>query len=163
MLTLECALLAVFSVFGGSLLAGGQISPSLGWRFYLAVALPSLALGLQNATLRRVGGHTVRTTFVTGMLTDLAEAAVAYVFWARDRLAGPGLGVRAVLWLSFKDESLHRFALYSSIWLVYVIGAVAGTTADLRGSLHALALPVGVLLLVAVWNAVRPVLPPEPE
>jgi uncharacterized membrane protein YoaK (UPF0700 family) len=163
MLLLECILLAAFALYGDSLLVGGDISPLAGWRFYLAVALPTLALGVQNAALRRVGGHTVRTTFVTGMLTDLAEAAVAYAFWFHDTLrADPKTGWLRVLRRSPDDESLKRFALYTAIWLLYVIGAVGGTIAVSRWELGSLVFPVAVLALIATWNAWRPILPPEP-
>jgi uncharacterized membrane protein YoaK (UPF0700 family) len=161
MLALECLLLAAFALFGRTLLVGGEIPPADGWRFYLAVALPTVALGLQNAALRRVGGHTVRTTFVTGMLSDLAEAAVACGFWIRDAVAG-GRAMADVLRVLPDEESLHRFALYSAIWLLYIAGAVCGTLFELRALLNALAFPIAVLALLACWNLFRPILPPEP-
>jgi uncharacterized membrane protein YoaK (UPF0700 family) len=109
-------------------------------------------------------GHTVRTTFVTGMLTDLAEAAVAYAVWLHDELRrAPNLGLPAIVQRSLEDESLHRFVLYTGIWLLYVAGAVAGTLAKLRLSLAGLVLPIALLAVVAVWNALHPILPPEPE
>jgi len=163
-LLLECLLLAVFAVYASTVVVLGQVPPSDGWRFYLAVALPAFALGLQNAALRRVGGHTVRTTFVTGMLTDLAEAAVAYAVWLHDqRRCTPNLRLSTLVRRSGQDESFHRFVLYTSIWLMYVAGAVAGTLAKASFGLAGLALPIALLALVSLWNAYRPVLPPEPE
>jgi hypothetical protein len=52
------------------------------------VALPAFAMGLQNAALRRFGGRIAPTTYVSGMLTDLAEAGVEYLYWLRDRSRG---------------------------------------------------------------------------
>jgi uncharacterized membrane protein YoaK (UPF0700 family) len=84
---LEASLLLVFLLWGGPLLRDGGIPEDVPWRFYALVALPTLAMGVQNATLRRVGGATVRTTYISGMLTNFAEQTVQYLFWLRDHWA----------------------------------------------------------------------------
>lgn len=55
----------------------------------LALAPMAFAMGLQNATSSRLLGPTIRTTHVTGTLTDLGDALGA--------LARRGLGRRAAL------------------------------------------------------------------
>src|SRR4051794_4740397 len=62
----EVVLLAAFGALGHGLLQDGTLSPGAGWPFYGLVALLTLAMGLQSATLRRVGRHGVHTTFVSG-------------------------------------------------------------------------------------------------
>ena len=78
---LEAVLLALF-VSGWP---GGTSSPAAfphdpAWQFYAVAALPALAMGVQNAALRRVGAVRVRTTYITGMLTNAAEEAVTCLF-----------------------------------------------------------------------------------
>jgi uncharacterized membrane protein YoaK (UPF0700 family) len=59
---LEALLLSVFLLGGGTIWQDGGLAETPSWRFYFLVALPTLAMGLQNASLRRVGNLTVRTT-----------------------------------------------------------------------------------------------------
>ena len=50
-----------------------------GWTFYFVAALPPLAMGVQNSALCRIGGMGVRTTFITGMLTNAGMEFAEYV------------------------------------------------------------------------------------
>ena len=53
---------------------------ALAWRaagVYAATGLGSLAMGLQNATITRISGATVRTTHLTGVVTDLGTELAA--------------------------------------------------------------------------------------
>lgn len=84
----EAALLSLFMIYGGEVIRGGETRANSTWEFYSLVALPAFAMGLQDAALRRVGGRTVRTTYVTGTLTNLGEDCVAYLYWLRDRRWG---------------------------------------------------------------------------
>ena len=45
--------------------------------YYALAALAVAAMGLQTAALRHVAGVAVHTTFITGMVTSLAEEVVA--------------------------------------------------------------------------------------
>jgi uncharacterized membrane protein YoaK (UPF0700 family) len=47
-----------------------------------------LAMGLQNAALRRVAGENVRPTYVSGILTSGTKQIVTLLFWLRDRAPG---------------------------------------------------------------------------
>jgi uncharacterized membrane protein YoaK (UPF0700 family) len=71
---LEAVCMLAFLLLGTHALQGGVIRPSPSGIFYLCVVLLTLAMGLQTATLRRAGGQGVRTTFVTGVLSDWAHA-----------------------------------------------------------------------------------------
>jgi uncharacterized membrane protein YoaK (UPF0700 family) len=115
-----------------------------GGGYVAAVALPSFTMGLQNATIRRVGSASIRTTFVSGMLTDCAESFVAWLFLIRD--PDP---LR-------KTAHLARSVLYASIWLAFAAGAVCGSLLAGRWAFHALAIPVAVLAAIAVWDGVSP-------
>jgi uncharacterized membrane protein YoaK (UPF0700 family) len=135
LLLLEMGLLAAF-------MAQGSRLPAHGWERYPLVALPVLAMGLQTATLQRVAGRTVRTTYVSGMLTQLAQEAVTYLFLRHDHEPAQAARGRALLLLA--------------IWSCYAAGAVAGGFGEGRWRLHALALPIGLLVLVAVLDLRRP-------
>ncbi len=74
------------------------------WGRLLLVALRVLAMGIQNATVRRCAGERVRTTFVTGSMVDLVE----------------GLTRRAL-----GDDPGHRLGLLGGLLAAYVIGAAS--------------------------------------
>ncbi|HZU34885.1 MAG TPA: YoaK family protein, partial [Gemmataceae bacterium] len=84
----ESLLLGLFMAVGQPLLGSSGIPESPGWRFYLVAMLPALAMGFQNATMHRMELGEVRTTYVSAMLTKLAQEFVRWLFWLRDRWAG---------------------------------------------------------------------------
>jgi uncharacterized membrane protein YoaK (UPF0700 family) len=88
--------------------------------------LATVALGLQAAALTGIGGVTVRTTYVSGQLTRLAQESVR-------RLGGGG------------DRDV-RLGLIAGIWLCYVAGATLGSFGLDELSTWALAIPVTALL-----------------
>jgi uncharacterized membrane protein YoaK (UPF0700 family) len=78
---LEALCLLAFLVLGAQALEGGIIRPSASGSFAGCVVLLTLSMGLQTATLRRVGSQSVRTTFVTGVLSDWADLLTQYLSW----------------------------------------------------------------------------------
>jgi uncharacterized protein (TIGR03084 family) len=81
LLLAEIACLVALMTIGTAARDAGELYRG-GFFFYFLVALSALAMGLQTAYLRRTAGTSVQTTFITGMLTALAED---YVAWHRDR------------------------------------------------------------------------------
>src|SRR5262249_38686245 len=75
-LGLETILLLAFPRMGTGRFPDGLVPVEPTARYYVTLALPILAMGLQNAALRRVGGVGIHTTFVTGMLTNFGEEAM---------------------------------------------------------------------------------------
>ena len=94
-----------------------------------------LAMGLQNASLQRVGPLSVGTTYVTGILAHLGQ-----------QLAGGGERRRAA----------GRSRLYALLWLGLVLGAVSGGVLYSRFALDALFAPGGVLALLFVTAWLQP-------
>ncbi len=69
------------------------------------VIFVSLALGLQNGAFRRVGGISVHTTYLTGMMTSLISSETAkYVSGVVPPLVGtpdPKIGLLCGIWIAF--------------------------------------------------------------
>lgn len=107
------------------------------------VVFPSAAMGIQNAMLRRVGHHRVRTTFVTGMITNTAEGLVNG-FQSAVRRDGKA------------REHFGEFLFYGSIWFCFAIGGISGAFIDLHGGTVALLEPICALALLAVFDLIVP-------
>src|SRR5689334_2028650 len=150
--SVEAMLLVAFVGFGSTHFSHHAITITGGWRFYGLVALLVVATGLQNAGLERVRGHTVRTTFVTGMLTDLAHESVASVVWRWDARAARRSGSGGAA----RSPSKGRVAMLAGIWTAYVAGAAAGGFWLGHVGLALLWVPIAVLLGVVVLDLRTP-------
>jgi uncharacterized membrane protein YoaK (UPF0700 family) len=82
---LEALCLLAFLLLGTHALEGGIIRTSPSGIFAACVVLLTLAMGLQTATVRRAAGQGVRTTFVTGVLSDWAHLLTEYLSWLRQQ------------------------------------------------------------------------------
>ena len=143
MLALEAALIAAFMLAPDS--------------FYLLAALGVLAMGIQTAALRQLGGRTISTTYVTGVLTSLTQEATNYAFWLRDRAERPQHSfLRSVLGLGSRTDSRNRVALLAAVWLAYASGAILGSFGDQRIARWSLLLPLAALLAVIAVDLRRP-------
>jgi uncharacterized membrane protein YoaK (UPF0700 family) len=163
-LTWEAALLLLFMVCGNPSMRQGVLRTDAEWKFYLLAALPSLAMGMQNATLRRVGSERVRTTYVSGMLTNMAENGVDYLLWLRMHTRGRDLGhLLRVLRLSARQPALNRLLLFGGIWTAFFLGAILGGYAEAQWKLWSLLFPLGGLLIVIVVDAIQPIAPPQAQ
>jgi len=145
-LMIEMALLALFVLAGAPHMADGSLRAAAG-AFYGLAALPALAMGLQNAVLSRDAGQTLHTTYITGVLQTLVESAVRYGFWLVREVRGHGW--RPALRASPGEPALRAVRAAGLTWLAYVTGALGGGLAAQRWELHALALPIALLAVVA--------------
>lgn len=132
-----------------------------GLGYYVPTGLLSLAMGLQNATLIRVGASSIYTTHVTGNLTRLAREAAHSVWWLEDRAAGRAAGH------ALAQRSTRRVLLMTAMWIGYTLGAIVGAlAADRFGRPGAVAAVVVLAALVAA-DAFEPIggheAPPEPH
>jgi uncharacterized membrane protein YoaK (UPF0700 family) len=150
-LSVEAALLLAFMLVGRVVLDGhGAVGGS--WDYYLLAVLAVLAMGWQNAALRRVAGVPVHTTFVTGILTHLAEESVnGWYAWRDLRRAGTARRPDDVVAVAFRRARLH-----GGVWASYLSGGVVGAFLALHWDLWSLTLPLAALgVLVAVDFARR--------
>lgn len=138
-LLVEALLLLLCMLMGNALFVNGAIVRSARWQFYSLVALPAVAMGVQNATLRRVGRLHVRTTYISELLTHFGEAFVVSCFRAHQRRA---------MYL--------RMAVYGGLWAAFTVGAICGGFAEVRWGLNAFVIPLCGLALVIVQDLIAP-------
>ena len=111
-------------------------------------ALLCLAMGMQNSLVTRLSGAVVRTTHLTGVVTDLGIEAARWYRWYRAQLPLPGRRPSEVL----PDRPAGgRALLLSSITGSFVAGAVLGSTLTLRTSRWAMCFPAGAILLASAF------------
>ena len=123
LLGVEALLIASFAGVAAAFAQHGKIPDArLGLRYGL-VACCVVAMALQTAALQRVSGRTVRTTYVTGMLTNLADGAVALVLGRRDDHDGY---LESHLRMRPTPSTRGRVGLLAAVWLCYAAGAISG-------------------------------------
>jgi uncharacterized membrane protein YoaK (UPF0700 family) len=149
-LVLEAALLAVFMVDGHRLLRDNTVPDHTGG-FYLLLVVAVVAMGVQTASLTKALGTTVRTTYVSGMLTYLGQEAVS-LFVPED---GKPSYLRDEVGLPGRHGSAVRLGLRLSVWAAFVGGAAWGGYGERRWTTWALAVPVGAVLTAALLDLRR--------
>jgi uncharacterized membrane protein YoaK (UPF0700 family) len=107
------------------------------------------SMGLQNALVTRISGAVVRTTHMTGVLTDLGMELTHLVLFLRDQLKG---------WVSRGAEprrrhDLRRLFFHATILLSFFFGAVMGPWLFLSMGPLALMVPSLVLMSLAYLDA----------
>jgi uncharacterized membrane protein YoaK (UPF0700 family) len=121
----------------------GSREPTLMWGL-------CFAMGLQNALVTRVSGAVVRTTHMTGVLTDIGIESVRMVTWVRDGARGQGLaGLARMLRALPSAVQFERTRLHLGLLLAFLGGCTTGPMLFLEHGAAAMALPCCVLLLLA--------------
>jgi uncharacterized membrane protein YoaK (UPF0700 family) len=111
--------------------------------------LPAFAMGLQNAAITRISGGVVRTTHVTGVVTDLGLdlARLSFGWLGLGRRLAP---VRA-------RQAKWRTVLLATIPLAFAVGAALGTLAFAWWTEWAMAPACAALVVVVAAAALAPV------
>ena len=154
-MAVEAMLLSLFAI-GINLNGSGEIerNPLL----FVMTGLSCFAMGLQNATVTRISGAVVRTTHVTGVLTDLGIEVVQYLYWFFDQVRGRSWERRGrVLKVSQRHPSALRLALLASIFASFLFGAAAGTYVYLHAYKAAMLLPIGFLCFIFFVDWFKPI------
>jgi uncharacterized membrane protein YoaK (UPF0700 family) len=90
--------------------------------------IASLAMGLQNATITRISSGVVRTTHVSGVLTDLGIETALFSFWLWDKRRLPQKIDPGVVYRALRgNPSVRRLLLLGAITGVFIMGACLGT------------------------------------
>ncbi len=150
----ETALLIFFE-----LLHSGVWQPGDSWIVpYVAVTVLALAMGLQNATITRVGALSVKTTHITGTLTEFAAGLSQFLFWLHDRLQTKyRTRSRRVYRTALHQKPLRQALLLGGLWFAFFAGAVTGAMATPRWGGLALAPPIAVLIALTATDLIRPI------
>jgi uncharacterized membrane protein YoaK (UPF0700 family) len=127
-LLLEAALLAGF-------LLG---APSEGFLHLRGLVLLCAAMGLQNSLVTRLSGAVVRTTHLTGVVTDLGIELGRWLRWLAGR---PGA----------ERPTTNSLLLYSVIGGTFTTGAIAGAIAIVSLGARAMLVPAAMVSLAALY------------
>jgi uncharacterized membrane protein YoaK (UPF0700 family) len=128
------ALAAIVGLTQFDLLSGG-----------FAIAAISVAMGVMNNALSRVGAQAVSLTFVTGSLSRVGSSLALALRRAPLRDAqGP--------W----DTHLRRALLLARLWLGFLVGAFLSGAATPRYGALALAAPAAILVVLAAFDRPDP-------
>jgi uncharacterized membrane protein YoaK (UPF0700 family) len=109
-LLLEALLLLGFGSLGAAM--GGAT-----FFVFLAVPLLCFIMGLQNATITKLSGARIRTTHVTGMVTDIGIELGKFTYWNRNASLPKELAVVA---------DLAKLRLLGLLLGMFLIGGVIG-------------------------------------
>ncbi|MFP5390493.1 MAG: YoaK family protein [Gammaproteobacteria bacterium] len=134
-LLLEAILLLGFGLLGARLGSDGA-------SVTLTVMLLSFMMGLQNATITKISNTEIRTTHITGVVTDIGIELGKLAYWNGASNAPP---VRA---------NIDRLKMLALLALLFFIGGVTGAL----GFKHAGYVATLPLALVLIALAIAPVL-----
>jgi uncharacterized membrane protein YoaK (UPF0700 family) len=149
----EAILLLMFMV-ADQLLIAGKFS-SGGWVLWWLVGSASMAMGLQNATITRISGSVVRTTHLTGVVTDLGLEWMQYLYWWRDKTRSRHWSRNGRLFkVSRRHPTMLRLLLLLSIFCSFLLGVMIGTLLYVRWPAYAMIAPIFFLLWI-VWMDYR--------
>jgi uncharacterized membrane protein YoaK (UPF0700 family) len=148
-LAIEAAMLVIVAAARIASAASARTAPT---ETFLYLALLAGAMGLQTATLTRVGPLTVHTTFVTGMINKLAQLVSRILFRGYDFLRGRATTEKR----AEQSAECKQASFIFSIWVCYVLGAVAGTAGYLRWGIQSLLVATAGLALCIVTDVFAP-------
>lgn len=109
-------------------------------------ALLCLAMGMQNSLVTRLSGAVVRTTHLTGVVTDLGIEAARWFRWYRAQLPLPHRPAPGSL---PERPVVGRISLLGAVTASFVAGAVLGATLTLRASRWAMCVPAAAVVLAS--------------
>jgi uncharacterized membrane protein YoaK (UPF0700 family) len=153
MLTLEAALIAALMLDGRHILRDNTAPDHTIGGFYTLLALAILAMGTQTASLTKAFGQTLRTTYVSGLLTTFSQELVNAISPPPN---GGGSYLRDELGLGARRESLRMLGLHMAVWTAFVGGAIWGGFGEPRWATWPLAIPLGAILAAGAIDLQRP-------
>ena len=131
--------------------------------------LPCVAMGMQNSLVTRLSGAIVRTTHVTGVVTDLGIEAARWFRWWREALSR-AFGLRFTIGKNAAERPAPaKIGLLATIAGAFVSGATVGAALALSAGRWALVLPAAALAFGAAYalrtarGGIESVPPPGPE
>jgi uncharacterized membrane protein YoaK (UPF0700 family) len=154
MLVLEAALIAALMLDGRHVVRHDTVAGHTIGGFYTLLVLAIVAMGTQTASLTKAFGQTLRTTYVSGLLTTFSQELLNVL---APPPRGRGSYLRDELEIGDRPESLRRLALHLAVWTAFLGGAVWGGFGEQRWTTWPLAAAVAAILAAAVIDLQRPV------
>jgi len=109
-LVLEAALLLVFGLLGAQLEHAGS------WAITVLVVVLSFMMGLQNAVITKLSNAVIRTTHVTGIITDMGIQLGRLAYWnAPERSGQPKV-----------QADMDRLRTLSILLVNFFVGGISG-------------------------------------
>ncbi len=129
-LMLEAVLILLFGLMGARLAAfEGLLVP-------FTIVLLCFVMGLQNAVVTKLSGGVVRTTHLTGTVTDLGIELGELLYWNRDREAA-----------RFVRADRDRILVLAGLLGAFLAGAVAGAF-GFKFAGYASTVPLAIVLIL---------------
>ncbi|MFM2165548.1 MAG: hypothetical protein RL325_1985 [Planctomycetota bacterium] len=146
---IEIALLALFAA---GVRMHDPAEPEHGVTLWWMTIVATLSMGVQNATITRISSGVVRTTHLTGIITDLGHesAQLAVVRWFFGRGVGRGAPDE-------RGPSFQRLLLLASILGAFVVGSVCGALAYAHGPHWSMAAPIALLGWIVLADIRTPI------
>jgi uncharacterized membrane protein YoaK (UPF0700 family) len=113
-LALEAALLLLFGLLGANLNVLVEVFVPT------TVLLLCFIMGLQNAIMTKVSRAEIRTTHMTGVVTDIGIELGRFIYWNRSKHLPPDENVRA---------NRQKLKIYLSIFSAFLMGGIFGALA----------------------------------
>ena len=147
---IEIALLCAFAV-GVEL--HNPIAEEFGNRLWWMTIVAAVSMGLQNATITRISSGVVRTTHLTGIITDLGHES-AQLALVRQLLGGRGAARNAQV---AQGPGKQRLLLLASILFVFIAGSALGALAYAGFPHWSMVPPIALLAWVIVQDVRKPI------
>ncbi len=154
-LVLELLMLAAFLFFANRVTGGGIAPPTAAAEAGPLIALLAGAMGMQTATLTRVGALTIHTTFLTGMLNKLAQLIAHGIFHSYDLIRAQ-LEHEKLAHRDLQHQAIRNGLFLFVVWSCYLAGAAAGSVLESRWRLNALYVPLALLVIAIGIDQWRP-------
>jgi uncharacterized membrane protein YoaK (UPF0700 family) len=107
-----------------------------------------MAMGMQNSLVTRLSGAVVRTTHLTGVVTDLGIEVARWYRWYQAQLPLPTRRPSEVL---PNRPDIGRISILSTVTGSFVVGALFGAIFTLRISRWAMCVPAAAILLASAF------------
>jgi uncharacterized membrane protein YoaK (UPF0700 family) len=134
-LALEAALLLLFGLLGANLNVLIEVFVPT------TVLLLCFIMGLQNAIMTKVSRAEIRTTHMTGVVTDIGIELGRLFYWNKSKYIPPDENVRA---------NRQKLKIYLSIFSAFLMGGIFGALAFKEvGYLTTVPIAIFLLLLAA--------------
>lgn len=113
-------------------------------------ALLCCAMGVQNSLVTSLSGAVVRTTHLTGVVTDFGIETARWYRWHRTRLAAlPAL--LPVRGRPVERPPLSKIVILATIIGAFTVGSAVGAVLTLRASRWSMAMPAAAVLLASFY------------